>query len=139
MFLHLSVILFTGGCASIHAGIPHPPGSTPPGKHTPSPGITPPSPGSTPPQEAHNPWEADPPGSTHIPWEAPPQGSTHPSSRETAAGADGTHPTGMHSCITIYFHLGYITYFPLFLFYQKQFAKPYIVQFPFMQFRLLKL
>ena len=50
MFLHLSVILFTGGSASVHAGIPPPPGGTHP-------------PGSThphPPREARTPtpWEA---------------------------------------------------------------------------------
>ena len=57
MFLHLSVILFTGGSASVHAGIPHPhtPGSTPqeahthPRKYTPL-GSTPHPPGSTPPR-----------------------------------------------------------------------------------------
>ena len=32
-----------------------------------------------------------PPGSTHTP-------GKHPPPRETAAAADGTHPTGMHSC-----------------------------------------
>ena len=45
IFLHLSVILFTGGVsASVHAGIPHPPGAdTPQSRHPPPPGAdTPP-------------------------------------------------------------------------------------------------
>ena len=61
MFLHLSVILFTGGVsASVHAGIPPAPL----------------------PQE-----ESSPPGRKH-----PPR-RKHPPPRETAAAADGTHPT----------------------------------------------
>ena len=54
IFLHLSVILFTGGgvSASVHAGIPPPPGSRPP-------------------------WEQTPPGSRHPPGADPP-GSRHP-------------------------------------------------------------
>ena len=68
IFLHLSVILFTGGVpASVHAGIPPPaadtsPGADPPGPDTPPPGAETPLPGA-----------------------------------ETATAADGTHPTGMHS------------------------------------------
>ena len=89
MFLHLSVILFTGGwvSASVHARIPPPP---PQEAHTPL--------GSAPP------WEAHPPGSTPLhPREAHPLGSTPPREaphpQETAAAADGTHSTGMHSCL----------------------------------------
>ena len=62
MFLHLFVILSTGGTASVYAGIPHSPSPGPPG-----PGTPPPGPG-TPPEE------------------------------QTTTVADGTHPTGMHSC-----------------------------------------
>ena len=68
MFLHLSVILSTGGVC-LSACWDTPPGATP-RKHTP---------GNTPPRST-------PPGSTHNP---PP---------EKAAAADGTHPAGMHSC-----------------------------------------
>ena len=46
IFLHLIVILFTGGggSASVHAGIPlpgsrHPPGADPPGEQTPRDGL----------------------------------------------------------------------------------------------------
>ena len=60
MFLHLSVILFTGGSASVHAGIPPPS----PEARTPLPRSTHP-PGSTHPHL---------PGSTH----PHPPGSTHP-------------------------------------------------------------
>ena len=42
MFLHLPVILFTGGSASVHSGIPHPPGT----RH--------------PPQTRHPPWDQAP-------------------------------------------------------------------------------
>ena len=70
IFLHLLVILFTGGgSALVHAGIP-PPEQTPAGsKH--------------------------PPGSRHPP-EADPPGKQTPAYGLRAAG---THPTGMHSCI----------------------------------------
>ena len=71
IFLHLLVILFTGGgSALVHAGIP--PRSRPPlGANTPLGADTPP--------------EADPP----------------PGKQTPAYGlrAAGTHPTGMHSCI----------------------------------------
>ena len=79
MFLHLSVILFTGGgrgvSASVHAGI-HPPWADSP----------PPSLGRHPPEQT------TPPG-RHIP-----PGQTLPPPQQTATAADGTHPTGMHSC-----------------------------------------
>ena len=58
MFLHVSVILFTGGV-----------------------------------------WQADTPGSTHT----HPMADRDPSpTHGTATAADGTHPTGMHSCYTRY-------------------------------------
>ena len=92
MFLHLSVILFTGGCPpQCMLGYTHPLDRqhprevhTLPRKHTPSPGSTPPRkhPPEAPPREAH------PPRST-------PSGSTPP----MVTAADGTHPTGMHSCL----------------------------------------
>ena len=54
------------------------------------------------PPEAGTPWEqtppAEPPGCRHPPWEqAPPPGSRP--LLQTATAADGTYPTGMHSCI----------------------------------------
>ena len=64
MFLHLSVILFTGGCLT---------NSPPPGPEADSP---PPNQRHTQPQTRHR----------------------QPPPRETATPADGTPPTGMHSC-----------------------------------------
>ena len=67
MFLHLSVILFTGGVsAPVHAGI-HPLGQTPPA-------------------EQALPLDTHPPCPVHA--------GIH-----MATAADGTHPTGMHSCV----------------------------------------
>ena len=86
MFLHVSVILSTGGCGSQT----HPPGQTPPQADNPlnnhplwqtSPGQTPP--GQTPPTSRR------PPTGRHPPAASPPG---------TATAADGTHPTRMHSC-----------------------------------------
>ena len=77
MFLHLSVILFTGGCLSQHAvGGCTPPWADNPTRQTP----------------------ADPPG-RHSPRQTPPSGR-HPLLR-MATEAGGTHPTGMHSCFRI--------------------------------------
>ena len=69
IFLQACLCVHTGGVsASMHAGIP-PPSRHPSGsRHTPL-----------------------PPGSRH-----PPGADTPPG--ETAIAADGTHPTGMHSC-----------------------------------------
>ena len=54
---------------------------------------TTPPPKQTPPRSRHPP-----------PLEQTPPGSRHPPTRETATAADGTHPTGMHSCSnTLYF------------------------------------
>ena len=98
-----SVILFTGGSASVHAGIQPPrPGTPRPG--TPRPG-TPSE--QTPPRSRHPPDQAPqqeqtPLRSRHPPDQAPPWEQTHtPWTRhppaETATAADGMHPTGMHS------------------------------------------
>ena len=63
MFLHLSVILFTGGVsASVHAGI-----HTLLGRHTP---------GQTPLGQTH-PWSRHPPPA-HTPGQSPPPGQTPP-------------------------------------------------------------
>ena len=69
IFLHLSVILFTGGVStSVHAGIPHPPRSrhTPQSRHPPR-ADTPPLRKQTPPWE-----QTPPPGSRHTPPEQTP-------------------------------------------------------------------
>ena len=74
MFLHLSVILFTGGVStSVHAGI-----HTPPGQATP--------PGST-----HTPQEAYPLPRKHTPPESTPQ--KHPPGKHTPQEA---HPPEPH-------------------------------------------
>ena len=60
-----------GVSASVHAGIPPPQEQTPPGSRHP--------PEQTPSRSRH-----------------PPGADTSP--RDTVTAADGTHPTGMHSC-----------------------------------------
>ena len=86
MFLHVSVILLTGGVsASVHAGIQHPPW-----EQTPTPGADT-SPGAFTPG-ADTPLEETPPGAVHA-W------------RHLGQQAGGTHPTGMHTCLTKSFPL----------------------------------
>ena len=69
IFLHLSIILFTGGvCLSACWD-------------------------TTPPDQAQPPKTRHPPGTRHHP----------PPGAETATAADGTHPTGMHSCCLYFF------------------------------------
>ena len=87
MFLHLSVILFTGGvCASVHAGIhTHPLDRyTPLGRYTP--------------RQVH------PLGRYTSRAGTPPHAGTPLLGRytlpTTVIAADGTHPTGMLSCHT---------------------------------------
>ena len=119
MFLHLSVILSTGGMsAPVHAGIHaprqtpplgrHPLGNqTPPGKQTPHLEADTPMGSRHPPGKQRpscprkqTPPEADTPrGSRHSPGKQTPP-TTH---RTTTTAADDTHPTGMHSC-NIYFY-----------------------------------
>ena len=92
MFLHLSVILFTGEVC--HTPLPW--ADTPWGRHPP---------GQTPGQIP--PW-ADPPHRADTLLGRHPPGQTHPSDRHPPAQcmlgygqqADGTHPTGMQSCST---------------------------------------
>ena len=84
IFLHLSLILFTGVSASVHAGIP------PPGLGTPR---------EQSPPGADTPWEQTPPRSRTPAGAGSPRTRHHPPGAETATAADGTHPTGMHSCI----------------------------------------
>ena len=81
----------------------------PPPEQTPHGADTPPQsrpPGSTLPPEQTPPQQQTPPGSRYPPEQIPPPGSRHPPRsrhppppRETATAADGTHSTGMHSCI----------------------------------------
>ena len=98
--LHIAIfILFTGGSASVHAGIP-PQEQTPPEQ-------THPLGADTPPGSRHTPWEqthplgADTPrGSRHTPWSrhTPEQTPTRKQTPAYGLRAAGTHPTGMHSC-----------------------------------------
>ena len=89
MFLQASVILLTGGSASVHARIP------PHREQAPSPRSRLPSP------EQPTPQEADPPGAgtpsrSRPPKEADPPGTEHAGRYGQRGG--GTHPTGMQSC-----------------------------------------
>ena len=87
------VIFYTPVCQSFRSqggsDRPPPPRQPPalgrqhPGRHTPS--QTPPPPGRHPCLRADNPQADKPPGRHYAP-------------RQTATAADGTHPTGMHSC-----------------------------------------
>ena len=82
MFLHVSVILLTGGGSPVREN-PHPGQGEPPLEQTP-----PPTPG------------ADPPGQGEPPRADTPPQQTPPPPKQTAAygqRAAGTHPTGMHS------------------------------------------
>ena len=102
-FLHLSVILFTGGGVSLSAcwdtplGSRHPWEQTPlgPDTHTP-PDQTPPG-LSTPLRTNYTPQgPSTPPAGTKY---TPLHGKQTPSYSQRAAG---THPTGMHSCVIIF-------------------------------------
>ena len=78
MFSQACVILFTGGMsASVHAGIPLPPGADPP-EQTPA--------------------RADTPGADTLPGADPPlPGAEHAGRYGQRAG--GSHPTGMQFCL----------------------------------------
>ena len=78
IFLHLSVILFTGGVCLSACWDAHPPGTR---HHPPTPGT----------RHHHPPWDQTP----------PPRDQTPPGKLTPAYGlrAAGTHPTGMHSCL----------------------------------------
>ena len=99
MFLHVCVILLTGGSASVHVGIPPPREQTPPRAGTPPQEQTPPSRHSPGPG---TPLKQTPMGSRHppgpgTPWEQTPPGAEH--ARRYGQRAGGTHPTGMQSCL----------------------------------------
>ena len=90
IFLHLFVILFTGGVG----GIPEGTEADPPGPDTP-PEQTPPGPD---PPQTRPPRDQPPPGPD-------PPGADNPPPEQTLAyglRAAGTHSTGMHSCIRKY-------------------------------------
>ena len=97
IFLHLSVILFTGGtwAGAPLAGTPPWPGTHPrdqvypPSRYTPRDQVHPPGPG-TPPGQVH------PPGTRYTSLAGTPLGAVHAGRYGQEAG--GTHPTGMHSC-----------------------------------------
>ena len=87
MFLHLSVILFTGGLPQCMLGYHPLPKQAPP------------------PPRAGTPWEKAPPRAGTPTGTGTPTGSRHPlgtgtPSQQMATVADGTHPTGMHCCCT---------------------------------------
>ena len=93
IFLHLSVILFTGGSASVHAGIPQPPPNQalpwtrhylPPSRHLPT---------RHPPDQA--PPGVDTPWSRHLPPEADTPQSRHPLTRHPP---EQTHPPLPMAC-----------------------------------------
>ena len=82
MFLQASVCPWGKGVsASVHGGIPHPP----PRADTP---------------QADTPREQTPPRADTPPKQTPPTREQIPP-RETPTAADGTHPTGMHSSLSV--------------------------------------
>ena len=90
MFLHLSVILFTGGVCHTPLGR-HPPEQTPSGRHPPG----------RPPLGRQPPWTDNLPGQT--PPGRLPRAYIPPAQCMLGYGqqAGGTHPTGMQSCFDI--------------------------------------
>ena len=98
IFLHLSVILFTGG------GVPGqvlPPGQVHPSGQVHPPALIHPLAG-TPPWVGTPPWAGRPPGQVHPLGRYTP-GQVHPRQCMLGYGqqAGGTYPTGMHSCSCI--------------------------------------
>ena len=106
MFLHLSVILFTGGSASVDTGRPPPGPGILPWEQTPPGADTPPGtrhhPEQIPLLEADTdnppPQDQSPPEQTHSPRADTPPRSRHPPPSRRLLLSDGTHPTGMHYC-----------------------------------------
>ena len=111
MFLHVSVILSTGGGGWGSPGRENPPwtGKTPLGREKP------PRPGRPTPHQADPPDQADtpPPTRQNPPWQGgtprtrqtPPAGRNPPGKQTPEYGlrAASTHPTGMHSCCNCIF------------------------------------
>ena len=83
-------MLFTPVCDSVHMGgcMAVTPRQTPPGRRPPR---------QTPPSKTPSLADTPLPGHTPSPWADTPLGR-QPPPPETATVADGTHPTGMHSC-----------------------------------------
>ena len=82
MFSHLSVILFTGGSASVHAGIRPPGADTLP--HRPGTLL-----GADPPRTRHTPQEQTPHPGSRPPWDQAPPGPGTPGTRHPLLLADG--------------------------------------------------
>ena len=115
MFLHVCVILFTGGVSG-QGEPPHTRETSPQVGRTPPPGPgrppqtrqTPPRPGRHPPRPpgpgVHPPDQADTPQTRQTPprpGRHPPDLADHPPGKQTpeyGLPVAGTHPTGMHSC-----------------------------------------
>ena len=108
MFLHVCVILFTGGVSG--QGAPPLRQGDPPGRETPwdqtpleqtPPQAGRPTPGTRhPPEQTPPPWEQTPPRADTPPGSRHPPQSRSPRKQTPAYDlrAAGTHPTGMHSC-----------------------------------------
>ena len=107
-YVFTGICLSTGGWGCLPQcmlGYHTPPGADPLGTDTPleqtAPEQTPPPPGADPdppPGSRHPPLGADTPWEQTLPsWEQTPPRSRLPH-QDTATAADGTHPTGMHSC-----------------------------------------
>ena len=96
MFLHVSVILFTGGGVSRQGEPPAPRQGEPPQPGRPPPDQADPPSRENPPDQADPPNQADPPG----PGRPPPDQAPSPGKQTSEYGlrAAGTHPTRMHSC-----------------------------------------
>ena len=116
IFLHLSVILFTGGgrgSAQCMLGYHHPPEQTPPGPNPPrsrhppeQTPLLPDPPRTRPPGADTTPLGLDPSPPGPDPPRADPPEQTHPRAdtprtrlQHTVYERAGTHPTGMHSCL----------------------------------------
>ena len=99
-YVFTGVCLSTGGMsASVHAGIPHPQEQTSPQSRHPL--------GADTPTGADTP-RADTPQSRQPPTDTSPRADNPP--QEMATAADGTHPTGMHSCL-LFIYLGFQNYY----------------------------
>ena len=97
MFLHLCHSVQGGGvCPSACWDTPPSRHDLPPGQTPPPPGQTPPPPGQTPPLPSAC-WDTHTPAPAKCVLGYTPPCPVH-ARIDMATGADGTHPTGMHSC-----------------------------------------
>ena len=107
MFLHLSVShsVHRGGLPQCMLGYSPPPGAGTPQEQAPPTGADTPSP-----REQAPPEQVPPRAGTPSPKEqAPPfPQEAHHTPQQTATVADGTHPTGMHSCLRMILISDYI-------------------------------